>query len=70
MFLQLCSAAGLCRRPKGRKSRLEARKDRILWQGQGPLPLEHMCRDTPEGPLDLPLHPAAERFWRAQGYLR
>jgi TRAP-type uncharacterized transport system substrate-binding protein len=49
---------------------LEARKDRIPWQGQGPLPLEHMCRDTPEGPLDLPLHPAAERFWRAQGYLR
>ncbi len=23
MFLQLCSAAGLCRRPKGRKSSLE-----------------------------------------------
>ena len=50
-------------------SALEARKDRIPWQGEGPLPLERMCRDTPEGPLDVPLHPAAERFWRAHGYL-
>ena len=48
---------------------LEARKDRIRWQGEGPLPLEQMCRDTPEGPLDVPLHPAAERYWRARGYL-
>jgi TRAP-type uncharacterized transport system substrate-binding protein len=29
-----------------------------------------MCRDTLEGPLDIPLHPAAESFWREQGYLR
>jgi TRAP-type uncharacterized transport system substrate-binding protein len=49
---------------------LEARKDRIPWQGEGPLPLERMCRDTPEGPLGVPLHPAAERFWRELGYLR
>ena len=49
---------------------LEARKDRIQWQGEGPLPLEHMCYYTPEAPLDVPLHPAAERFWRAQGYLK
>ncbi|HLG70292.1 MAG TPA: TAXI family TRAP transporter solute-binding subunit [Chloroflexota bacterium] len=49
---------------------LEERKDRIPWQGEGPLPLERMCFDTPEGPLDVPLHPAAERFWRARGYLR
>jgi len=48
---------------------LEARKDRIGWQEPGPLPLELMCRDTPDGPLTIPLHPAAEKFWRARGYL-
>jgi TRAP-type uncharacterized transport system substrate-binding protein len=48
---------------------LEARKDKIVWQEPGPLPLERMCRDTADGPLTIPLHPAAERFWRAQGYL-
>jgi TRAP-type uncharacterized transport system substrate-binding protein len=49
---------------------LEARKDRIPWEGAGPeLPLDRMCRDTPEGPRDVPLHPAAERFWTDRGYL-
>jgi hypothetical protein len=48
---------------------LEARKDRIPWQGEGPLPLKQMCSDTPEAPRGVPLHPAAERFWREQGYL-
>jgi TRAP-type uncharacterized transport system substrate-binding protein len=48
---------------------LEARKERIGWQEPGPLPLEKMCRDTADGPLMIPLHPAAEKFWREQGYL-
>jgi len=48
---------------------IEARKDRIPWQGEGPLPLERMCRNTPDTPLVIPLHPAAERFWRDCGYL-
>ena len=48
---------------------LEASKERIPWQGEGPLPLDRMCRDTPDGPLDVPLHPAAERFWRQKGYI-
>ena len=48
---------------------LEARKDRIGWQEPGPLPLETMCRDTADGPLVIPLHTAAERFWRGRGYL-
>lgn len=48
---------------------LEARKERIGWQEPGPLPLERGCRDTAEGPLVIPLHPAAEKFWRGQGYL-
>ena len=47
---------------------LDACKNRIPWQGEGPLPLESMCRDTPDGPLEVPLHPAAERFWRKRGY--
>lgn len=48
---------------------LDARKDRIPWQGQGPLPIERMCRDAPDTPIDVPLHRAAERFWRERGYL-
>jgi hypothetical protein len=49
---------------------LEERKDRIpWWNGVGPLPLDRMCRDTREGPLPVPLHPAAERFWHECGYL-
>ena len=48
---------------------LEARKDRIGWQEPGPLPLDRMCRDTDDGPLMIPLHPAAEKFWRDRGYL-
>ena len=50
---------------------LEARKDRIPWEPTGlePLPLDRMCHDSVEGPLDVPLHPAAEQFWREQGYL-
>ncbi len=48
---------------------LEARKDRISWQGDGPLPLDRMCRYTPERPLNKPLHPAARNFWRKCGYL-
>ncbi len=48
---------------------LEARRDRIPWEGVGPLPLESMSRDTREGPLDVPLHPAAEAYWRERGYL-
>ena len=49
---------------------LEARKEKIVWQEPGPLPLESMCRDTPSGPLNIPLHPAAERFWCERGYLK
>jgi len=48
---------------------LEARKDRIPWQGEGPLPLDRMCVDTLDAPLTVPLHPAAEQFWRERGYL-
>jgi len=49
---------------------IEARKEQIGWQDPGPLPTERGCRDTPDGPLVIPLHPAAEKFWRGLGYLR
>jgi TRAP-type uncharacterized transport system substrate-binding protein len=48
---------------------LVARKHLIPWQGDGPLPIERMCREAPDTPQMLPYHPAAERYWRAQGYL-
>lgn len=48
---------------------LEASKDRVPWAKDAPLPLAQMVRDTPEGHLEVPLHPAAERFWREKGYL-
>ncbi len=48
---------------------LDARRDRIPWYGAGPMPLEKLCKDGKEGALYLPLHPAAERYWRERGYL-
>ncbi len=57
-------SAGTDQFERSRRGRVE---DRIPWEG---LPLERMCRHTLEGPLDIPLHPAAESFWRERGYLR
>ena len=48
---------------------LHARRDRIAWEKPGELPLATMCHDTPETPLEVPLHPGAERYWREVGYL-
>jgi TRAP-type uncharacterized transport system substrate-binding protein len=48
---------------------LDASKERIPWAEDAPLPLAQMVRDTPEGHLEVPLHPAAEKFWRERGYL-
>jgi TRAP-type uncharacterized transport system substrate-binding protein len=50
-------------------SALEERKDRIPWQGEGPLPLDRMCIDAIDAPLTVPFHPAAEQFWRERGYI-
>ena len=38
------------------------RPDRLA--GTGTAAARSMCRDTADGPLMIPLHPAAERFWR------
>jgi TRAP-type uncharacterized transport system substrate-binding protein len=48
---------------------LEARKARIPWEEPGDLPVERMAREALDTPQTVPLHPAAERFWRGRGYL-
>lgn len=48
---------------------LDVRRGAVAWEEPGPLPLERMCKDTEEGPMDVPLHPGAERYWREAGYL-
>ena len=32
-------------------------------------PMSSFCRTTDQGPLDIPLHPGAERYYRERGYL-
>jgi TRAP-type uncharacterized transport system substrate-binding protein len=48
---------------------LEASKDKIPWAKDEPLPLAQMVRDSAEGHLEVPLHSAAERYWREHGFL-
>ena len=48
---------------------LDESKERIPWAEEAPLPIAEMVRDTPAGHLEVPFHPAAERFWRGCGYL-
>jgi hypothetical protein len=48
---------------------LLARKASIPWEEAGDLPVERMAREAPDTPQTVPLHPAAERFWRGRGYL-
>jgi TRAP-type uncharacterized transport system substrate-binding protein len=48
---------------------LDARKARIPWEEPGALPVERMAREALDTPQTVPLHPAAERFWKNRGYL-
>ncbi|HET9149795.1 MAG TPA: TAXI family TRAP transporter solute-binding subunit [Alphaproteobacteria bacterium] len=48
---------------------LVARKHLMPWDGPGDLPIERMARDAPDTPQLVPLHPAAERYWRERGWL-
>lgn len=48
---------------------LDARKARIPWEEPGDLPVERMAREAPDTPQTVPLHPAAERFWRSRRYI-
>jgi TRAP-type uncharacterized transport system substrate-binding protein len=53
---QICSALAAC-------------VERIPWQEDAPLSLARMCRNAADAPYDVPLHPAAERCWKALGVL-
>jgi TRAP-type uncharacterized transport system substrate-binding protein len=52
---------------------LVSRRDAIPWDiggvRQPPLPLERMVRDSPDTPMDVPLHPAAVAVWQEHGFL-
>jgi TRAP-type uncharacterized transport system substrate-binding protein len=48
---------------------IDTRKSAVLWNQPAPLPVAEMCRDTAAGPLRIPLHHAAERYWGDAGYL-
>lgn len=41
----------------------------IPYDTPGIPPMRQFCTDTPDGPLDIPLHPGAERYYRDKGYL-
>lgn len=51
---------GICRA-------LVAEHEHIAWQGGDSLPLELMAADRLDAPLAVPLHPAAQRFWKSRG---
>ncbi len=48
---------------------LEQMRENIEYDTPGIPPMTQFCTDTPDGPLDLPLHPGAERYYREKGYL-
>ena len=46
-----------------------ARADAIPWEEGAYTGLDQLGRDTEATPLDVPLHPGAEKWYREQGYL-
>jgi TRAP-type uncharacterized transport system substrate-binding protein len=48
---------------------LDESKERIPWAKDEPLPMQQIVSDSAEGHIEVPLHPAAERYWRERGYL-
>ena len=48
---------------------LDARVQHIPWQEDAPLTIDRMVGNASDAPYDVPLHPAAERFWHSRGYL-
>lgn len=48
---------------------LESIREQIPYDAAQTPPLSSLCRDTVEGPLDIPLHPGAERYYREHGCL-
>jgi len=48
---------------------LEKIRDEIPYDAAETPPMKQLCSDTDSGPLDFPLHPGAERYYREKGYL-
>jgi TRAP-type uncharacterized transport system substrate-binding protein len=49
---------------------IEARKELMPTDNYKPLDIAQLCANDEEAPLDVPLHPGAERFYRERGYLK
>lgn len=49
---------------------IDARKTVITIDDKEPLNMKNICRSTESGPLQIPLHPGARKFYREKGYLR
>ncbi|MCH7607415.1 MAG: hypothetical protein IIC94_02425, partial [Chloroflexi bacterium] len=45
------------------------RADAIPTDNAKPVDMAQLAGDDSEAPLDVPLHPGAERFYRERGYL-
>lgn len=48
---------------------LERIREEIPYDAPRVPPMASLCRSTEEGPLDIPLHPGAERYYREHGHL-
>jgi TRAP-type uncharacterized transport system substrate-binding protein len=48
---------------------IAARADEIPWEPGAYTGLDQLGRDTEATPIDVPLHPGAERWYRERGYL-
>jgi TRAP-type uncharacterized transport system substrate-binding protein len=49
---------------------IDARKKRFTIDDPRPLNMRNICRDTESGPLQIPLHPGARKFYLEKGYLK
>jgi TRAP-type uncharacterized transport system substrate-binding protein len=48
---------------------LDSIREEIPYDSAQLPPMSSLCRSTKEAPLDIPLHPGAERYYREHGYL-
>lgn len=48
---------------------LDRLREEIPYDSAQVPPMSSLCRSTEDGPLDIPLHPGAERYYREHGYL-
>ncbi len=49
---------------------IENRKGVIPIDKEGELNISQLCGNNDEAPLNVPLHPGAEHFYRERGYLQ